>query len=165
VTQSGPSCWRLFDMRFLSICVVLLALTPSYVCADSVASDADDWFKNEYAPLWSVDPWSSLSEIAGFYNEIITIHLPGGRLPVVTSRLWLSQSFDNWKLSGWVGSALAGYQSDQLNPSTALIKAKWKDDFSDGSEEFSCGWYLADLVQDRWLFTEYAEIDCLEHEL
>jgi hypothetical protein len=83
----------------------------------------------------------------------------------VTSRLWLSQGIEGWRSDGWVSSILAGYQLDQLNPSTALFKSKWLDLYEDGSEEFSCAWYMADLNGGRWTFTDYAEIECADHDL
>jgi len=154
-----------FDMRFSFLCLLLLGLAPVSVQAESVDPDPNDWFKNQYAPLWKENPWDKVDEIAKFYGESVGVHPPRGAVPVVTSRLWLSRGIDGWRSEGWFSSVLAGYQSNMLNPSTVLIKAKWLDLYSDGSKEFSCGWYLADFDRGRWSFTEYAEIECTDHNL
>ena len=152
-------------MRLLSFCIALIGLASTSVLAESITPDPNDWFEEQYAPLWKAESWNSVDEIAKFYREVIAIHPPTDNIPVVNSRLWLSQGIEGWRSDGWVSSILAGYQSDQLNPSTALFKSKWLDVYADGSEEFSCSWYMADLSGGRWTFTDYAEIECADHDL
>ena len=152
-------------MKFLFLWFLLLGLPSISIQAESVEADPDDWFNNHYAPLWKTKPWDKAAEIADFYGESVGVHRPVGTVPVVNSRIWLSESMDDWRSDGWFSSVLAGYHSEALNPSTVLIKAKWLDLYTDGSEVFSCGSYLADFESSRWSFTEYIEIECADHDL
>jgi hypothetical protein len=126
-------------------------------------SAVDDWYQNSYAPLWKEAPWDKLEEVLAYYDETLFLHPPDDKMTAVDSREWLARNLANWKSDGWLGSAVAKYRSDQLNTSTAMFKVKWRDWYADGSEEFSCGWYAADLDGESWVFTQYAEIDCAEH--
>ena len=127
--------------------------------------DPDDWYQNHYAPIWKVNPANMLERGLAFYNETLYLHPPEGGITTVSSRTWLAENLEAWVSEGWLGSVVTEYRSDRLNPTTVAFKAKWRDSFVDGSEEFTCGWYVADLRDSRWLFTQYAEIECAEHEL
>jgi hypothetical protein len=81
----------------------------------------------------------------------------------VTTGDWLGGYLEYWASEGWLSSDLEGLTMDRLNASTASFKASWRDKYADGSETISCGWYLADLRDGKWLFTNYSEIDCAEH--
>lgn len=139
---------------------LLLALS-----ARAETSAVDDWYQNDYAPLWKENPWEKLEDTVGYYDETLYLHPSEDAITAVDSREWLARNLAEWKSDGWLGSAIAEYRSDQLNPTTTMFKVKWRDWYADGSEEFSCGWYVADLEGDTWLFTQYAEIDCAEHDL
>ena len=152
-------------MRTLLICLLILGLPSTLARAEPIVPDTNDWFKNQYAPPWKDVPWNHVDEISEFYAETIGVHSPGNTDPKVSSRPWLAQIINNWKSDGWISSILVKSQSDRLNHSTVLFKAKWLDLYSDGSEELSCGWYMADLFRDRWLVVEYAEIECKDHQL
>lgn len=138
----------------------LLAL-PAFADTSAI----DDWYQNSYAPLWKEAPWDKLEEAMAYYDETLFLHPPDDEITAVDSREWLAGSLAGWKSDGWLGSAVAEYRSDLLNPSTVMFKVKWRDWYADGSEEFSCGWYVADLDGESWVFTQYAEIDCAEHDL
>lgn len=133
--------------------------------AEPAAQDADDWYQNHYAPLWKESPWEKAEEALAFYDQTLGLHPPEGPAVAVSSRAWLFESLEEWKSDGWLGSVVAEYRSDQLNPSTVVFKVKWLDTYVDGEEEFSCGWYMADLDSGGWAFTQYAEIDCAKHQL
>jgi len=148
-------------ISFAGLCL----LVTLFVRAESTALAVDDWYQNHYAPLWKEDSWDKLEEASTFYDETLYLHPPEGPMIAVDSRAWLAESLAGWKSDGWVSSVVAEYQSDQLNPSTTMFKVKWRDWYADGHEEFSCGWYVADLEGDGWVITQYGEIDCAEHGL
>lgn len=150
-------------MKILVSCIglSLLVALPAHAETQSV----DDWYQNLYAPLWKENAWNKLEEGLAFYDETLYLHPAEGPITAVDSREWLAKSLAGWKADGWLGSAVTELRSDQLNPSTVAFKAKWKDWYTDGTEEFSCGWYVADLEGDTWVFTQYAEIDCAEHDI
>ena len=139
-----------------------MAVTCMGVRADSAA---DDWYKNEYAPLWKENVKEKLDESLAYYEEAIQVHPGDGPTTTVNLEEWMFESLDEWTEAGWSGSDVAAFHSDQLNASTVTFKVKWLDRYVDGSEEFSCGWYLAARKNDKWLFTQYATIDCEAHGL
>jgi len=133
--------------------------------ADTATQAVDDWYLQQYTPLWKENAWDKLEEATAYYDETLYLHPTDGAITPVDSREWLAKSLEGWKSDGWLGSDVAEYRSDKLNPTTVAFKAKWRDWYADGREEFSCGWYVADLEDDVWVFTQYAEIDCAEHDL
>lgn len=154
---------RTLLMKISILGIGLFVLAALSALAETPA--VDDWYRNDYAPLWKEEPWDKLEEALAYYDETLYLHPPGGPVTAVNSREWLARSLAGWQSDGWLGSAVAEYRSDQLNPSTAMFKVKWRDWYADGEEEFSCGWYVADLEGDTWVFTQYAEISCAEHGL
>jgi len=152
-------------MKIFTRYIGLSLLVGLFFGADTMAQEADDWYQNHYAPLWKENSWDKIEEASLYYAETTYLHPPDGTITAVDSREWIARSIAGWKSDGWLGSVIAEYLSDQVNPSTVVFKVKWRDWYADGSEEFSCGWYLADLEREKWLFTQYAEIDCAEHDL
>jgi len=152
-------------MRTKTFWIGLPLLFAMSVQADTTTEAVDDWYLKQYAPLWKEKPWEKVKEGAVFYDETLYLHPPDGPITPVDSREWLARSLEGWKSDGWLGSDVAELRSNRLNPTTVAFKARWRDWYTDGTEEFSCGWYLADLKGDRWVFTQYAEIDCAEHDL
>ena len=123
----------------------------------------DDWYQNQYAPLWMEKPWDSVAQVVAFYDATIFLHSGDEAATATPSRQWLASQIAGWQADGWLGSAVAEYQSDRLNPTTVTFKVKWRDWYADGHEEYSCGWYLADLANGGWAFTQYADVDCAAH--
>jgi len=152
-------------MRIRTCWIGLSLLVAMSVQADTTTQAVDDWYLKQYAPLWKEGAWNKLEEATAYYDETLYLHPPDGTITPVDSRPWLARSLEGWKADGWLGSDVAELRSDQLNPTTVAFKAKWRDWYTDGTEEFSCGWYVADLKGDRWVFTQYTEIDCAEHNL
>lgn len=152
-------------MKTINYIVIALLLAASHAQADATAQSADEWYQDHYAPLWKENAWDKLDAAAVFYDETIYLHPPEGAITAVASREWLADAMQGWKSEGWLGSDVAEFRSDRLNASTVAFKARWRDWYKDGSEEFSCGWYVADLRGGVWVFTQYAEIDCAEHDL
>ncbi|MEM9531585.1 MAG: hypothetical protein AAGA23_11755 [Pseudomonadota bacterium] len=133
-------------------------------CSAAVAApDPDDWYQKQYAPLWNDKPWENLEAIVDNYADTVVDH-PGD--PKGSSaREWLAAGMKSWRAEGWLSSKVVGYKSDHVNGSMSIFKVKWRDAYEGGSEEDACGWYLADLRDDRWQFTHYADIDCRAHGL
>lgn len=152
-------------MKFANYCLGLSLVIALSAGAETSSLTPDDWYQNHYAPLWKDNAWDKLEDFSTFYDETIYVHPPEGEAKAVTSRKWLAKSLREWKSEGWLGGDVAEFQSDQLNLSTVTFKVKWRDWYADDREEFSCGWYLADLKNTGWIFTQYADIDCAEHGL
>ncbi len=124
---------------------------------------ADDWYRSEYAVLYNDKPWEKAAEIAGHFAE--NVHVHGEGAGTYNSLQWMSAALEEWKIEGWIRSELAALEFDLLNAGTASFKAKWRDYYTGGNIGYECGWYLADLVDGKWLFTEYATIACSDHGL
>ena len=152
-------------MRQLVITIMVSWLSVVSVQAETANHGADEWYKNHYAPLWKENSWDKLDEAAAHYDKTIQVHPPTGDVTQVDSRQWLQESLQEWKADGWVGSDIAAYQFDQLNPSTATFKVKWRSWYVEADEDFECSWYLADARSGSWVITQYATIDCAEHSL
>ncbi|MEM9335413.1 MAG: hypothetical protein AAGA33_11230 [Pseudomonadota bacterium] len=95
----------------------------------------------------------------------MTSYSPTGGTEESNTLASMSESMTYWRSEGWVSSELIELKTDALNPATASFKAKWLDVYEDGSEESSCGWYLATRSEAGWKFTSYTDIDCDEHGL
>lgn len=145
------------------ILTIVLVLAPGFTMADTLSEGA--WFDKEYAPLWADAPWDNADEIASVYAEKLISHSPDGDIDVADDRDWVAESLEGWKSEGWLRAVLVDARHETINASTAYTKALWRDEYSDGSTEYSCGWYLADRIDGSWQFTAYADIDCEEHGL
>lgn len=152
-------------MKHLTSFVVLLFFGTLPAAAETNALSADDWYKNHYAPLYAENPWDKIEQLAELFDENLHYHTSDGTVVVTDGAKWISEGVAGWKADGWLGSELAGYESDLLNATTAAFKAKWRDRYADGTVVFECGWYLADLKNESWTITQYADVDCAEHGL
>ncbi len=148
-------------MRY-SIALVLLVAGFAMAEDETAVPSANDWYKSEYATLYGDKPWDKVDELVSHFSESVHDHDDGQQY---NTHEWLSGGIEEWKIDGWIRSELANLEVDQLNPSTATFKAKWRDYYSGGNISYECGWYLADLVEGKWLITEYATIACGEHGL
>ena len=90
-------------------------------------------------------------------------HDASGKIESVISQEWLDVAIKGWRADAWTGSELVGIQTDRLNESTVVFKSRWLDHYKDREDEYSCGWYVADLRDGSWVFTNYADIDCADH--
>ena len=126
---------------------------------------ANRWYLEVYAPLWSENVKANLEKIISMYDTNIHDHTDTDGVEIVDSRNWLTGSIDNWLAEDWISSDVTSFEYDLLNSATATFKLKWKDNYKDGSVEYSCSWYLADRKNNRWVFTQFAEIDCGAHGL
>jgi hypothetical protein len=149
--------------------VLLLSLSAFWIglfaSLNAVAetSDHDQWFQNEYARLWVEKPWNNRDEIAAYYTKSFTEHPADDFQQVYSNQEVLGNDLASWQKDGWLSSAVVGYQSELLNKTTATFKIKWRDVYTNTSDELSCAWYMADFTGEKWLFTQYADIDCAPH--
>lgn len=142
--------------------IFLLALTANAIAQDEgEIPSALDWYKNDYAQVYDDKPWEKADEVASFYAETIHNHDDGGSSH--NSLEWVSALLEEWKIEGWIRSELADIAVDTLNPTTASVKAKWRDYYSGGNIGYECGWYLVDFSDGRWQISEYATISCADH--
>ncbi len=143
-------------------------ILPFFVASATAETDvlsADDWYKNHYAPLYAENPWDNVEQLAKLFDADFHYHMSDGTVEKTNGATWISEGIAGWKAEGWLGSELVGYKSDLLNATTAVFKAKWRDTYADGNIALECGWYMADLKDDSWVFTQYAGIDCEQHGL
>ncbi len=147
--------------RILFTLVFGLAVTDAV--ADTSTADPEEWYVKGYAPHWNEAPWESLEQISAYYDQKILSHDASGKIESVTSQEWLDVAIKGWQADAWTGSELVGIQTDRLNESTVAFKSRWLDHYKDREDEYSCGWYLADLRDGSWVFTNYADIDCTDH--
>ena len=148
-----------------------LALFTGAVLATLLASasradhDPETWYTQEYAVLWANTPYQDVDKILNHYAKKVTTHNEDGSVDIESRESWLKEPMASWKEEGWLSATLQTVKTDSLNAGTAVFKAKWLDAYEDGSEEISCGWYLANHQGGRWQFSGYTDIDCSSHEL
>jgi hypothetical protein len=148
---------------------IVRALAITLLGAAAFAADhedipsPEDWYKNDYAPLYGDKPGDRAAEIAGHFADQVQVH--GADPGTYDSLSWMSGAIEEWLNDGWLRSELAALQFDQLNSHTAAFKAKWRDYYTHDVTAYECGWYLADVIEGRWRITEYATIQCDEHGL
>lgn len=142
-----------------------LALIASAACAESTIPDPETWYRDGYAPLWADKPGEFIPEMLTYYSDTVETHSSDGGIRRDSKREWLAIPLQQWLSEGWVGADLKQLRTDRINAATTSFKASWVDRYADQPEEKSCGWYLADLVDGRWQFTAYADIDCAQHDL
>jgi len=138
----------------------LLLAQPAYAEHDPVS-----WYVKDYAALWAGTPGEDIDKILSHYAEMVTTHNADGSIDITPREAWLKEPMAEWLAEGWMTATLQTVETDQLNEGTAVFKAKWLDKYEDGSEEYSCGWYLANHLGGRWQFTGYTDIDCEAHSL
>ena len=148
--------------RFLMFAAVTLYATV-YAQEEAQIPPADEWYRTEYAPLYSDKPWDKADEIAAHFAE--AGHSHDGDGSEYNAHEWIKKAIEEWKIEGWIRSELADLEYDLLNPTTAAFKAKWRDYYTGGNIGYECGWYLADFADGKWLITEYASISCGDHGL
>lgn len=148
------------------IAVVLAGLPLAFFTANTALAspDPETWFVEDYGALWREAPWDNFEAILSHYTENVLSRYPGAAPETTPTREWIGP-FGQWRDEGWLSAEIVAIQTDRLNENTAVFKARWKDTYADGSEAFSCGWYLADLLDGAWKNSEYTAIDCAEHGL
>lgn len=148
-------------MRILLLVLCFFSLTAQ---ADGHGpNDPETWYKSTYAPLWADQPGDNRDQMLTYYADIVTTYADDGVVTRTPKDEWLV--LDGWIAEGWLTATLQTLKTERLNDSTALFKASWLDTYTDAPDEMSCGWYLAGLVDGRWQFFAYTDIDCEAHGL
>ena len=148
-------------VKLLFPCLAMCA-APAQAQEEPAMPSAEDWYKADYAALYGDKPWEKLDELLSHFATTIHDH---DYKEQYDAREWLSSGVEEWKVDGWIRSDLSALDVDLLNPTTASFKAKWRDYYTGGNISHECSWYLADVIDGKWLITEYATIDCSKHGL
>ncbi|WP_040481583.1 hypothetical protein [Luminiphilus syltensis] len=144
-------------VRFL-LAVFFLGL-PGVTLAQELP-DAERWFINDYAPLWSGDMPANLEKLKQIYADEIVSHHADGAVTRDSQQSWLVEPMQGWLAEGWLGSTLISVNVQPINATTVAFSAEWRDDYEGGGTERACGWYLADAMNGGWMITEYADRPC-----
>jgi hypothetical protein len=150
-------------MNKLITMLITSTLLVSLTYADSNVSDPEDWYKNSYAVLWLAGPNTDVDKTAKHYDKNIVSFESTGEISKGNSREWIEGLLKEWAADNWVSSELAGIKVDRLNETTVAFKSRWHDKYSNRDDEYTCSWYLANWREDRWVFTNYTDIDCATH--
>lgn len=146
--------------------VLLFGLCPAGALAQSATLEGPEaWFVKDYGALWLDAPWRNTQEILRHYTAQVVVREPGQPPQTVDARAWLGPLLTQWRDEGWISSEITAIRTDALNATTTSFKVRWKDQYADGSSDHSCGWYLADWLDGAWKNSQYATIDCIEHDL
>ncbi|MEP5764942.1 MAG: hypothetical protein ABJ308_10115 [Halieaceae bacterium] len=146
--------------------VALCALVfSSQSLAGAPASDPEAWYRGGYAVLWADKPGQQVEAMLNHYYDTVETHSADGSISRDAKRDWLVPSLKQWLAEGWVSAELKQLKVDRINASTTSFKASWIDHYKETPDEISCGWYLADMIDGRWQFTAYADLDCAAHGL
>ncbi len=148
-----------------AITLSLLMLAAAFSLSVSAAPDAERWYIEDYASLWAGKPGDNIDAMLAHYADKVITHEDDGEISVIPKQAWLAEPMAEWLAEGWLEAKLKKVETDQLNASTVSFKAIWVDRYDGAPDEMSCGWYLADLIDGRWQFTAYADIDCAAHGL
>ena len=150
-------------MKNIQLAVILLLLSATTASADPGQPDPAQWYQDDYGALWLDQPWNKQDKIAQYYESKISTHEASGEMTTVDFAPWLAGAIEEWRADDWLWSEVSALKVDRLNASTVTFKASWRDHYGERDDEISCGWYLADLHDGQWKFTNYATIDCAEH--
>lgn len=131
--------------------------------ADAPTPDPETWYLETYGSMWAEEPWTKGDQTSRFYAAQIQDHEPAGEIVTYESIPWMDGLLEMWKNDGWLRSEIAELRVTRINASTTSFMARWDDFYKAREDEFSCGWYLADLIEGQWKFTHYATIDCAAH--
>ena len=148
-------------MRILLLIIAVLAPPVS----SAATPDPDKWYRAGYAPLWADKPGDNIGRILGYYADEVETRSADGSITRTEKGKWLKAPMEGWLAEGWLRATLIRLETDRINDTTASFKAAWRDEYKDSPDEISCGWYLADVVDGRWRFTVYADLDCEAHGL
>jgi hypothetical protein len=129
----------------------------------SQAPDPETWYSQSYGPLWHDSSWDKLDEILAHYHSEIWAHPPDGEPELRQSGPWIRESMTEWRAEGWTHSEVPEIRVNHINDSTASFTTRWVDHYSNRDDDDSCAWYLADLIDGEWKFTQFAPIDCASH--
>jgi len=147
--------------------LILLSIVFSSVTQASEAPppDPEKWYLESYGAMWVKEPWNNVNQTSNFYASELHDHEPEGKIVTYESVPWMAGLLEMWKNEGWLSSEITNLRVTRINASTTSFISRWDDHYQEAEDDYSCGWYLADLVDGQWKFTNYATIDCAEHGL
>ena len=137
---------------------LLAALIATPAAADT-AEDLDKWFRDGYAALYVENAWDRADEFAQYLADEVAYRSDDGLL-VLDVNGFVVDSLDEWRSQGWLGTDVANLETRLLNATTAVFDITWLDRNDDGSTELSCGWYVADKTDGKWLLSQYIATAC-----
>ncbi len=140
--------------------LLLVFLMAGPVAAET-PEDLDKWFREAYAALYVENAWDKAEEFREVLADEIAYRSDEGLL-VTNADGFLIDQLDVWCDEGWVGTDVEDLKTALLNKTTAVFDIKWHDRNDDGSVEHSCGLYVADKVDGKWLLSQYITKACVE---
>lgn len=147
---------------FLSVFVGSLAPAMTHA-GTPVITDPEKWYAESYGPLWHDSSWDKEEEILFHYHYEIWVHSADGEPQRMQTDKWIGEAMEEWRAEGWTGSKVPDIRINRINESTASFTTRWVDHYSNREDDYSCAWYLADLIDGNWKFTHFAPIDCSAH--
>ena len=133
--------------------------------AETAVTDPESWYRDGYAVLWADKPGQQIEAMLTYYHDMVETHSEDGSISNDTKSDWLVPSIKQWLSEDWLSADLKQLKTDRINATTTSFKASWTDHYKAAPDEVSCGWYLADMIDGRWQFTAYADLDCASHGL
>ena len=140
--------------------LVMVSLLLSGAIRAEIIKDAEQWYRSSYAVLWSDSPADNIDAILRHYAPHIVTHAEAGEVRTDSRDAWLKAPMSEWLADGWQSAELIHLDTTVINESTATFMARWRDVYVDGMTEESCGWYLADRIDEQWMITAYADSVC-----
>ena len=147
-------------MTRLSWATLLIALVALPASTDT-AEDLDRWFRDGYAALYAENAWDRADEFAQHFADVIVYRSDDGLVEADVNS-FVVDSLEVWRSEGWLGTDVAELDTKLLNATTAVFDVNWRDRNDDGSTEDSCGWYVADKVDGKWLLSQYIAMSCAD---
>lgn len=152
----------LFVTWVLTFCVST-AVPAAADAGNAGAIDPETWYAESYGPLWHDQSWDKMEEILSHYDAEIWDHSAEGKPQRIQTDTWIEGAMKEWRAEGWVSSEVPDIRINRINSSTASFTTRWLDHYSNREDEYSCAWYLADLIGGTWKFTQFASVDCEAH--
>ena len=147
-------------MTKLSWTPLFIALLALPVSADT-PDELDRWFRDGYAALYVENSWEHADKFAQYFADVIAYRSDDG-LAEEDVNSFVVDSLEEWRSEGWLGTDVADLDTKLLNATTAVFDIKWRDRNDDGSTEYSCGWYVADKIDGKWLLSQYIAMSCAD---
>jgi hypothetical protein len=144
--------------------VVGSSMIPAVTYAESAGvTDPEKWYAESYGPLWHDNPWDRLEEILSHYHSDFWYHPAEGEPDLQQTDKRITEAMEEWRAEGWTSSEVPDIRLNRINDSTASFTTRWLDHYSNREDDYSCAWYLADVIDGKWKFTHFAPIDCESH--
>ena len=147
-----------------NVILILLAFAPTAMAGDGEIPDPGKWYAESYGPVWLEEPWNKADEAISYYHSEIMVHEPDGEFTSHNTAPWIKGALAGWEAEGWLGSHVPDIQVNRINKSTVSFTTRWLDHYKEAEDEYSCAWYMADLMEGQWKFTHYAPMDCASIE-